>query len=201
MKIEQTFGRTIVRIQCSDPELYKNKELVDSVNRVFDLDEIKNFKYDGHSQVGQGLSFCQHPYLFLNHLPGAGPLTDWITKSFLSAQSHLGKTGSTVEYKRAWGNRIFKDCEGRSHTHQGPIKLDAVGIFYTQVPENSSDLVILKHGPDGKIHSDFIDEEKYFISPKEGELIIHDPFVPHTITKHNNTVPRSCFVYDIVYKN
>lgn len=199
MIVEKVFDTEIYRFQCTDTSIYKNKELVDCINRVFDLDEIKNFNYDGHSQIGRGLSFCQHPYLFLNNLPGTSRLTDWVSECFLSVKEQLGKEGTQVIYKRAWGNRIYKGTQGRSHDHEGRFKLDAVGIFYTDVPEDSSDLVILNTTESGKLYSEFKEEDRYHVKPKEGEFIIHNPLMFHAVSEHKSELPRSCFVYDIIY--
>jgi hypothetical protein len=122
----------------------------------------------------------------------------------------INKTESNVKFKRSWANRLFKGAQGKCHQH---VKVDQyiaeltdysyenfcpdiVGIFYVDVPLESSKLAIVNNGREDTYASDYAEEDKYYILPTEGELILHLPEVWHAVTVHNNDLPRNCFVFD-----
>jgi hypothetical protein len=214
MKVEQAFGHTLVRVQCTDVELYKNEDLIKASNHVLNLPYFKNrlrgFKAD--SQQGNGLTSVGHEYLSVCYLPGSSNLNKWVEEQMLLAKPLLGinKTESSVKFKRSWANRLFKGAQGKCHQH---VKVDQyiaeltdyshvnfcpdiVGIFYVDVPLESSKLAIVNNGREDTYASDYVEEDKYYISPVEGELILHLPDVWHAVTVHNSDLPRNCFVYD-----
>jgi hypothetical protein len=214
MKVEQAFGHTLVRVQCTDVELYKNEDLTKASNHVLNLPYFKNrlrgFKAD--SQQGNGLTSVGHEYLSVCHLPGSSNLNKWVEEQMRLAKPLLGinKTESNVKFKRSWANRLFKGAQGKCHQH---VKVDQyiaeltdysyenfcpdiVGIFYVDVPLESSKLAIINNGREDTYASDYAEEDKYYILPTEGELILHLPEVWHAVTVHNNDLPRNCFVFD-----
>jgi hypothetical protein len=194
MIIENIFGHTICRIQCTDVELYKNAELTASINRVFELPEVKKFNGSQGSQDGNGLSFVNHPYLTLEHLPGAKPLMKWVAGQMLASNNH-----SEVTFIRSWANRIFKDCKGMLHNHLGYGQVDITGILYVDVPDHGAELIFVRNGETGKSHLDYAPEDRYYLQPKPGELILHDSAVFHTVGQHVVDMTRTVFVFDAVY--
>jgi hypothetical protein len=214
MKIEQAFDHTLVRVQCTDVELYKNEDLTKAVDHVLNLPYFKNrlrgFKAD--SQQGHGLTSVGHEYLSVCNLPGSSNLNKWIEEQMLLAKPLLGitKSQSSVKFKRSWANRLFKGAQGKCHQH---VKIDQyiaeltdyshtnfcpdiVGIFYVDVPLESSKLAIVNNGREDTQASDYAEADKHYISPVEGELILHLPDVWHAVTVHNSNLPRNCFVFD-----
>jgi len=214
MKVEQAFGHNIVRIQCTDASLYKNEDLTKAVNHVLNLPYFKNrlrgFKED--SLTGLGLTSVGHDYLALSNLPGSSNLNKWVEEQMLAARSLLGitKEGTGVKFKRSWANRLFKGSRGKCHQH---VKVDqyiaeltdykyenfcpdVVGILYVDVPPGSSNLAIINNGREDTRDSDYAEEDKYYISPVEGELILHLPEVWHAITEHSSELPRNVYVFD-----
>jgi hypothetical protein len=214
MKIEQAFDHTLVRVQCTDVELYKNEDLTKAVDHVLNLPYFKNrlrgFKAD--SQQGHGLTSVGHEYLSVCNLPGSSNLNKWVEEQMLLAKPLLGitKSQSSVKFKRSWANRLFKGAQGKCHQH---VKIDQyiaeltdyshtnfcpdiVGIFYVDVPLESSKLAIVNNGREDTQASDYAEADKHYISPVEGELILHLPDVWHAVTVHNSDLPRNCFVFD-----
>lgn len=217
MIIENVFDSAIVRIQCQNEELYRNEDLTKSVDHVLNMPTVKNRKRNdkGDSHKGNGLTSVGQSYLDLIHLPGASNLTNWITEQFLLVHKQLGvdKEVKSVYYKRSWANRLFRDGQGLCHNH---VKLDeymsemtqyspenfrpdAVGIFYVDVPEGSSDLVFIRNGKADTYIHEYDECDRYYLKPKQGELVIHSPEVYHAVSVHNSDLPRNVFVFDIDY--
>lgn len=214
MRVEQAFGHTIVRVKCTDVSLYKNEDLTKAVDHVLNLPYFKNrlrgFKED--SLMGVGLTSVGHEYLALSNLPGSSNLNKWIEEQMVTAKQFLGITnpGTGVKFKRSWANRLFKGAQGKCHQH---VKVDQyiaeltdynyenfcpdiVGILYVDVPPDSSNLAIINNGKENTRASDYAEDDKYYISPVEGELILHLPDVWHAITIHNSELPRNVYVFD-----
>lgn len=195
MKIEKVFGKDVVRIQCNDTEVYKNAELTRSLDQIFELPEVKKFDYSRDSQVGTGLSFSDHRYLSLVNLPGAKLLTKWVAEQALAVNP--GHTG--VKFVRSWSNRIFQGCMGRLHNHDTYSPLDIVGVLYVDVPATGGELIFVNNGENGKTHLDYEPSDLHYIQPQQGELILHDASIYHTVGQHTEDMMRTVFVFDINY--
>lgn len=214
MIVESAFGHTIVRIQCSNPELYRNEDLTKAVDHVLNLPYFKNRKrgFKADSQIGNGLTSVGHDYLAVANLPGSSGLNKWISEQMLAAKSifSINTDNKQVKFKRSWANRLFKGAQGKCHQHVKVdqyiaeltdysyvnFKPDIVGIFYVDIPENGSNLVVIKDGREDTYAADYPKEELYYINPKEGELILHLPEVWHAVTIHNSEQPRNVLVFD-----
>jgi hypothetical protein len=217
MIVEQAFGHKIARVQCNNPDLYRNEDLTKAVDHVLNLpyfkNKLKGLKAD--SLRGNGLTSVGHEYLALANLPGSSNLNKWVETQMLAARELLGidKTGTKVKFKRSWANRLFKGAQGKCHQHvkvdqyiaeltdyeHVNFRPDIVGIFYVDVPEGSSSLSVVNNGREDTQAVDYAEEDKYYIHPKEGELILHLPEVWHAVTVHNSDLPRNCFVFDADY--
>ena len=217
MKIENIFGYTVTRTKCENQSYYRSDEITKTVNNVFNFPKIQNRDrtLKGDSHKGAGLTTVSESYLSLVNLPGFNNLTEWITQQFLLAKEPLGlaSKGNTVYYKRSWANRLFRGGHGLCHNHNKVdnyiatltdytnenFRPDAVGIFYVDVPEASSNLVIIKDGRPETWIGDYVEEDTHWIQPIEGELLIHSPDVYHAVSIHHNDLPRNVFVFDIEY--
>ena len=214
MITEHPFGHTLIRTQCTDLELYHNEDLTKAVNQVLNLpffkDRKRGFKAD--SQIGNGLTSVGHEYLALVNLPGSNALAKWVAEQMLNAKESLGidKLGTQVKFKRSWANRLYKGAQGKCHQHvkvdqyiaeltdysHVNFRPDIVGILYVDVPVNSSDLVIINNGREDTYATDYAEEDKFYIHPQQGELVMHLPDVWHAVSIHNSDLPRNCFVFD-----
>lgn len=216
MKVETIFGHPVVHIQCEDVSIYKDEDLVKSVNLLFSSPKIsmrERFK-PGDSLTGNGLTSVGQPYQLID-MPGTKKFFEWLTKSFLDAQQHLNISGdyTDIQYKRSWANRMFKGGSGMCHCHvavdpylksmtnfkEENFKPMAVGIFYADVPEGSSNLVFIKDGKESTYIQNYKQEDTHWLQPVQGELVIHAPEVWHAVSVHNSDLPRNVYVFDIDY--
>lgn len=217
MEILQVFDKPIVTVQCTNIDLYKNHDLNRSVESVLNLSTVKNKIRNewGDSQVGDGLTSVGQTYLQLVNLPGAQPLTEWISEQILNAKDILKikKPGNKIEYKRSWINRLYKGAQGKCHQHvelddymrartdysNVKFRADVVAIFYVDVPVDSSQLVIINGGKPNTFEDEYTIDNKYYLKPESGKLVIHTPEIWHAVSKHNSDLHRTCFVFDAIY--
>jgi hypothetical protein len=169
----------IVRIQCPDENLYKNKDLTRSLDKVFALPEMQ-IAWKG--SFSKSLTTSGHPLLSPTHLPGAGTLVEWII-------SEMSKP-RPVKIIGSWANRILPGWtgHGQSHNHLGQHHVDLVGIFYVNVPKTGAELICLDE-----------DKNENRIQPAIGELVIHDAYMFHRVGNHMEDIVRTALVFDTVY--
>lgn len=214
MIVENAFGHTLVRVRCTDVDLYRNEDLTKAVDHVINMpfftERKKGFKQD--SQVGNGLTTVGNDFLALANLPGSSGLNKWVSDQMLAAREYFGidKAGDRVKFKRSWANRLFLGAKGKCHQHvkvdqyiaelsdysHVNFRPDIVGIFYVDVPDGSSKLAVINNGREDTHANDYAEEDKYYINPVEGELVMHLPEVWHAVTEHHSIFPRNVYVFD-----
>lgn len=216
MIVENIFDYTLIKIECEDEQIYKNKTLTDSVNMVFTSPAVTNRVRQtiGDSHKGGGVTSVGQPYPLID-LPGTDRLREWLTEQFLSVKDIVGcaHKGNNVHFKRSWSNRIIQGAYGSVHQH---VKIDnyishmsgyseenfcpdAVGILYVNVPPDSSNLVLVKDGEADTPVEIYPRDRTYWIEPHAGLFLIHSPHVWHGVSTHNSEMPRDVFVFDIDY--
>jgi len=128
-------------------------------------------------------------------------LNDWLKKTFYKAAKDMELPVDPKIHKqvflRSWANRMYKEVSGNAHIHGNVCHL--VGIFYYEVPKNSSKLIFVnEHIYDVPV--DKLNKEKLeYLDPEPGMLVCHDPWIPHAVSEHGNELPRTCFVFDIQF--
>jgi Putative 2OG-Fe(II) oxygenase len=196
------FDHTVIVGHCDHVYYFNNTDLNSSVTSIFNLSEIKNRVRgaDWDSHVGEGLTSEIIPYLGPANVPGSKDLTAWITQRVRDALQV-----DKVTILKSWMNRMDFGSQGRCHNH---ISLDGseptpdlVGIFYVNNPKNGSNLVLIKDGIPGALHSEFEEFNKFYITPKTGDLILHRPGIWHAVTEQNSNESRICFVYHFSVDN
>lgn len=172
------------------------------------MPEIKNrdrgHLYDSHYGEGQTSEII--PFLSPTNILGSSDLINWIKTECLSVLPIFYDFNSKdVVIERSWMNKMDYGSQGRCHRHLGldydglTKTPDLIGIFYVNAPIDSSELIFIKDGSHGEFHNAFPEDQKYYIKPKSGELIIHKPDVWHAVGVHNNQDPRICFVFHLSF--
>ena len=226
METINCFGHQLVLEHCNHRDYYDNPDVASAVERIFSLPEIHNRErganWDSHH--GEGATSEVNPYLGPEHISGAKELIHWIKEQCLRALKLYNIDGTSIEITRSWMNQMNYKSQGRCHQHTGinqenyqPIKMnygdspttysydlvetpDLVAIFYVSNQPNGSSLVVVKDGVFGQLPSDMEESNKYYILPKSGDLIIHQPEVWHGVSEHNSQTPRVCFAFHIKAK-
>lgn len=196
--IKQTiFNRPVYRFHCDNEELYTNRMLMNSVDRLLDLPLIQNrtrgLLYD--SCYGEVLTSAGNEMSDIENLPGAGRLIEWITTQLL-----LTSPGSkTVKFKRTWCNKMFKDSEGLVHAHVHPDLpdpgIDFVSIFYLQSTAEYGNLVIVDCDDFNTRVHEYPEDRKVALPCVSGDFIVHDKFFHHGISAVGET-PRLIFALE-----
>jgi len=174
--------------------LYKNKNLKEDIDKLFDSDLIKEFGNYTPEQRGKSYSTCsfkEDELVF--HIHGIFPLIEWIGCMILDKLKKSQK--DAIAYKRIWLNKIFMGCSVICHSHEDS-DIDGVAIFYINIPtDDSGQLIILKTHIEEEI-SEKHKSNCFSINVNSGDLIIHDADMPHAVSKHMNEEPIICLVIE-----
>jgi hypothetical protein len=172
--------------------LYNNillkQDIIDTFNKIQILKNGSN----SEEKLGKGYSTCGLGNYYVTNLKNITPLLNYISKIILK-EFYNNTKNTKIFYDRMWINKIYKNCSGKCHTHEGSN--DGSAIFYFDVPENGSKLIILKNKIDSAVtekHKDM----SYYVDVKTGDLILHRKNVPHAVSEHMSDNPRICFVFD-----
>jgi hypothetical protein len=201
MIVNSIFEHQTYYFYCSDTDLYQNTELISKIDILLSLPLIVNRTKGGKYDSAQGtvLTSAGNEESDIVHMPGAEALVEWITSQILKTSP----TAQTIEYKRSWVNKMFKDSQGLVHAHVHPDykipPVDFVAIFYLQVPDNGSDLIFIKEGEFNTPYSDYPIRDRHHIKCSSGDLIVHSPLAYHAVSKHLSDTPRICLVFEGMY--
>jgi hypothetical protein len=198
MIVQQVFNRKVVRFQCEAEEVYKNKNFLQNLDRLFDHPSIRDnvsMEQNGKNTARTTVGTAVIPPL---QLPGGENLQKWIyDKLFEASSEFVDFVPKKIEFIRTWANRMFVGCEGATHHHKG--KNHGVGVFYVNIPTNGSDLVFVRDGVYMSCISEYSSDDIVFAQTKTGELVLHDPVISHAISEHKNNEPRTCIVFEFKY--
>lgn len=186
------FNYELYRAQC-DELIYKDTALNQAVNLLLSTVEAKDT--DPEERQGSAVSTVGAEHNLL-HYSETHNLANWVISQIMDIDEFKSKNSNTFDFTRHWANRIYKDCSGLCHTHTGNPDPDAVAIFYLDVPNDSSDLVVINNGKENSNYLDYDEEDRHHINVQSGTLIIHKPDVPHAVSIHNSTEPRTCLIFE-----
>jgi hypothetical protein len=211
MIVENVFDYKIARVICKDVSVYKDEDLIRSVNDVLTMESITNtpiknnnrYQDPGDSRVGKATTSVAQPYIDLVYLPGASKIVQWITDQFLLASDMFFPSvkKNNIVFRRSWINQLNEGGYGKCHAHvkeivNGVNKPDLVGIFYLEVPENSAPLIFVNNGVSDYEYTQFLERDMHYVYPKIGELVIHPSEVLHAVGLHQSDLRRICFVFE-----
>jgi len=195
------FGHIVNFSHCSDSSLYTDEEFLFNVNTIFGLDEIntpENRYIVNLLLEGEGSTTEVMPYLSLMHIPGAERINTWVREECAKLYN---VPVDKIKISSSWMNRMYRGARGRIHNHAGNEALGpnptCIAIFYQNNPENGSKLILMRTGKFGDYTHTYPEEDKIYVTPETGDLVIHDPELWHAISEHNSDEPRICFVYHL----
>ena len=213
----------IIEVFKNQPTTYNNKVVTfqfDKMNEygpgtefrkkvdTFFIDAKKNNALDSVEQYGgdaiTSVTMGRQPQWFLNRIGLQNTeLLTWLREGFYKGAVALGvpyKEGvDKYTFYRAWANRMFENASGAAHVHGHTCHV--TGIFYYEIPENSGDLIFINSdiGREKPLVEKLPPEKIDRIKPKEGMLLIHDAMIPHAVSAHKSDLPRTCFVFDLIF--
>ena len=190
MKEINCFDYKLYKSQC-DESIYKDANLTSAIDKLLKTTHAKNTTPS--ERIGDAVSTVGSDFNIL-HLAETHTLAEWVISQIMDIDEYKSKNSNTFDFTRHWANQIYKDCNGLCHTH--PKEADAVAIFYLDVPPGGSDLVIINNGKENSNYLDYDEKDRHHINVESGTLIIHKPDVPHAVSIHNSTDPRTCLIFE-----
>lgn len=180
-RITKIFDRTIIVEHCDQPELYKDPRVLKTVQ---DLIAQPDFDQPVPEQQGEARSTIIDSRVGqIAHLPQLQPLMQWIMNTVWSHRSTLGyPTARHLNLGRNWANEMFEGCSGVLHQHY-----TNVCVFYLRVPENGADM---QFEQDGQVEA---------ANAGEGDLLIHEPLIWHSVSEHRSPISRICLVIEFEF--
>lgn len=181
-----------------------------AIDGLFNLPEVLNKENVDDAQGGRALStahLCKTHVIpdLLNFKQN--PLGQWILWRIYESAMLLGfdqtRNIKKLKYHRTWANRMTKGCSAVAHRHAGRDWSipHIVAIYYTDVPENSADLVFIDDNNidemRGEQLSNYPEQKQHKIQSKSGRLVCHDARFLHATTTHKSDLPRSCLIFEV----
>lgn len=190
------FDYKLARTHCDDESIYKNKEMVEGLDKLFADPKLCPCLDD---QNGEGIStFRLKDYFLFKDVDGIGLFKLWFEEQALRVSDYFGHPGATgITYFRAWSNKIFKGCSGNVHDHDPDSH--AMAVFYPLAPENSADFGLVKDGVAHQRNHEILPENLSWQNVKEGDLLFHETRAWHTVSEHTADTPRIVFVMEFKY--
>lgn len=168
-----------------------------TLDNIFNSKEIANRGKNSPEKNGEGVSTCGLSKRYITNIKNINPLLNYISECILKTYFKLQTfENKKIIFTRMWMNKIYFGCSGKCHVHNSKYSNSGTAIFYSHVPENASDLIILKKDIGRKNITKIHESISHYLKVKSGDLIIHSPSVPHGVSQHNNKEPRICFVFD-----
>lgn len=188
---QDTFSYPIIKTKCTKID-YQSPCIEDGLNNIFNSDKVVKWS--------TSLTTCCVPSSLQDLLTvdAMAPLINWIKQSILSTSPYFNILNpQSVKFIRGWANRSFKGNQNNCHLHSNLAH--GVAVFYQRVPEpDASQLVLIKNGGSEIPLSHYPESDCFYIKVKSGDLVIHHPKIPHAISLHKNSNPRTCLVFDFV---
>jgi hypothetical protein len=164
---------------------FKNTTLFD---KQLDSAFIESAK-KGKPPEANGLAYSAQ----IKNLDGFQNLLDFLSDPLYT---HLKDFDSTNMIARSWANRMHNESFGSLHKHGTEVK---VFILYYNVPDNSSDLVLVhpKHQLSNIKNPEQIPmQDKKHIQVTEGMCILHDGDILHGVSTHKSEFTRDAIIIE-----
>ena len=185
-------------------------ETYSTLESLFSLPDVINEGNVPDAKGGRALStahlYKTHPIPQLLNFK-TNPLGDWILRRIFESAILLGfhntRDVKKLKYHRTWANRMEYNCDAIAHRHANNDWTipHLVAIYYTDVPDESADLVFINDKDNsimrGNHCHEYPAEKQYLVKSKTGRLVCHDARFLHGTTVHKSHLPRTCLVIEV----
>lgn len=194
-----------------DCNSYAGKPETDTkIEKLFQLPEVIDEQNVPDAEGARALStvhLCEQLVIpdILNF--NDSPLGKWILWRIFESAQLLGfdKTRNIkkMKYHRTWANRMYRGCDAVAHRHAniGWTIPHLVAIYYTDVPENSADLIFIDDGNYGVMRGnryfEYPTDKHHPVKSRTGRLVVHDARILHATTSHESDLPRTCLIIEV----
>lgn len=180
--MKNIFGTNVVIEHCPLHSLYAQPHIIENLTSF-----VRQFSNRSvPEQEGKANTSARHPEGEITHLSYLQPLMGWIRNAVWNNRHFLknGKDATNLLLKCSWANEMFEGCSGKVHAHDYHT-----AVFYVRVPRDGAD-IIFENG-----------SEKIAANVNEGDLIILEPSIFHSISEHKSRITRICIIIEFDFVN
>jgi len=176
--VKSVFGANVVIEHCPYPEIYANDDIV--IKLVEYVDQFSKWPVPEQ----RGKAKCSVGRGEIAHLEYLQPLMKWIHQTVWKNRHHFQNGGGAqgIQLGRNWMNEMYEGCSGVEHSHGVPV-----AVFYVRNPPGGADIIFVNGN------------EKIAAGVKEGDLLIHEAGIIHSVSEHKNTVTRICLIMEFEF--
>ncbi len=174
--VKRVFDTNVIIQQCPYPDFYSTEDIITNLSTF-----AHQFEQEAPEQSGKAYTTSNGTTGRVAHFDYLQPLMEWIRNTVWYNRHYLkgGAAATNIILGRNWVNEMYEGCSGIEHHHYCPV-----AVFYVRIPENGADMI-------------FVDEDETIpAGAMEGDLLIHDTGIRHSVSEHKNDISRICLVLE-----
>ena len=175
--VKKVFGTNVIIKKCPYPDFYSTEDIISKLSTF-----AHQFEQEAPEQRGKAYTSCTFsPKGHIAHFDYLQPLMGWIRDTVWYNRHYLkgGSNATGIALGRNWVNEMYKDCSGIEHHHLCPV-----AVFYVRIPENGADMIFVNGN------------ETIPAGATEGDLLIHEAGIRHSVSEHKNDISRICLIVE-----
>ena len=175
--VKKVFDTNVIIQKCPYPDFYSTEDILANLSTF-----VRQFEQDVPEQRGKAYSSVTvGPAGCVAHLDYLQPLMEWISNTVWYNRHHLkdGRNATSIALGRNWINEMHEGCSGIEHNHPCPV-----AVFYVRIPENGADMIFVNG------------DENIPAGATEGDLLIHEGGIKHSVSEHKNNISRICLIVE-----
>jgi hypothetical protein len=174
--VKRVFDTNVIIQQCPYPDFYSTEDIKTNLSTF-----AHQFEQAAPEQRGKAYTSFNSPKGSIAHLDYLRPLMEWIRDTVWFNRHYLkgGAYAKGITLGRSWINEMYKGCSGIEHHHYCPV-----AVFYVRIPENGADMIFVNGN------------ETIPSGATEGDLLIHDTGIRHSVSEHKNDISRICLIVE-----
>ena len=175
--VKKVFDTNVIIQKCPYLDFYSTENIVSNLSTF-----AHQFEEKATEQRGKAYTSCNNdPTGFIAHFDYLQPLMEWVRNTVWFNRHYLkgGAEANGITLGRNWINEMYKGCSGIEHHHDCPV-----AVFYVRIPKNGSDMIFVNGN------------ENIPAEVTEGDLLIHDTGIRHSVSEHKNDISRICLIIE-----
>jgi hypothetical protein len=179
--VKKVFDTNVIIQKCPYPDFYSTEDIVSNLSAF-----AHQFEQEAPEQRGKAYTTCNGTTGLIAHFDYLQPLMEWIRNAVWFNRHYLkgGSKARDITLGRNWINEMYNGCSGIEHHHHCPV-----AVFYVRIPENGADMIFV----DGN--------ENIPAGAMEGDLLIHDTGIRHSVSEHKNDISRICLILEFSFSS
>lgn len=195
-RVINAFDTNVIIERCPFPEFYASEDIIASLREHvdrFDSPVVGELRGKTKCSLGTGQRDKQNQLVpgkgMIYHLEYLQPLMNWMKETVWKNRHYLrnGKDAQGIDLGRNWINEMYQHSTATGHSHRVPV-----AVFYVRVPPNGADMIFVDK-PDN------MHDQEVAAGVKEGDLLIHEAGLHHSVSAHRNKISRICLVVEFKF--